>query len=52
VPAELRELDNVVLLPHVGSATSRTRSAMTALALRNLEDYLANGTLTTPVVRP
>jgi lactate dehydrogenase-like 2-hydroxyacid dehydrogenase len=52
VPSELRELDNVVLLPHVGSATSRTRSAMTALALRNLDEYLAHGTLTTPVVRP
>jgi lactate dehydrogenase-like 2-hydroxyacid dehydrogenase len=52
VPAELCELDNVVLLPHVGSATSRTRSAMTALALRNLDEYLTNGTLVTPVVRP
>ncbi len=52
VPAELRELDNVVLLPHVGSATSRTRSAMAALAVRNLDEYLAHGTLTTPVVRP
>lgn len=52
VPAELRELDNVVLLPHVGSATARTRAAMTALALRNLEEYLSRGTLTTPIVRP
>jgi lactate dehydrogenase-like 2-hydroxyacid dehydrogenase len=52
VPSELREQDNVVLLPHVGSATSRTRSAMTALALRNLDEYLTHGTLTTPVVRP
>lgn len=52
VPAELRELDNVVLLPHVGSATARTRSAMAALALRNLDQYLTRGTLTTPVVAP
>ncbi|MCW2651234.1 MAG: lactate dehydrogenase-like oxidoreductase [Mycobacterium sp.] len=52
VPAELRELDNVVLLPHVGSATARTRSAMAALALRNLDQYLTQGTLTTPVVAP
>lgn len=52
VPAPLRQLDNVVLLPHVGSATTRTRSAMTALALRNLAEYLADGTLTTPVVQP
>ena len=52
VPRQLRELDNVVLLPHVGSATARTRSAMTALTLRNLDEYLAHRTLTTPVVRP
>jgi lactate dehydrogenase-like 2-hydroxyacid dehydrogenase len=52
VPAELRALDNVVLLPHVGSATARTRSAMALLALRNLDDYLTHGTLTTPVLRP
>jgi lactate dehydrogenase-like 2-hydroxyacid dehydrogenase len=52
VPAELRELDNVVLLPHVGSATTRTRSAMTALVLRNLDEYLTRGTLTTPVIAP
>jgi lactate dehydrogenase-like 2-hydroxyacid dehydrogenase len=52
VPRQLRELDNVVLLPHVGSATARTRAAMTRLALRNLDEYLAHGTLTTPVLRP
>jgi lactate dehydrogenase-like 2-hydroxyacid dehydrogenase len=52
VPRQLRELDNVVLLPHVGSATARTRAAMTRLALRNLDEYLAHRTLTTPVVRP
>jgi lactate dehydrogenase-like 2-hydroxyacid dehydrogenase len=52
VPDQLRELGNVVLLPHVGSGTTRTRAAMTALTLRNLEEYLARGTLTTPVVPP
>ncbi|HZA09889.1 2-hydroxyacid dehydrogenase [Mycobacterium sp.] len=52
VPTPLRELDNVVLLPHVGSATTRTRAAMTQLALRNLDEYLMHATLTTPVVRP
>lgn len=52
VPARLLELDNVVLLPHVGSATIRTRAAMTALALRNLDEYLTRRTLTTPVVSP
>jgi lactate dehydrogenase-like 2-hydroxyacid dehydrogenase len=52
VPQQLREMDNVVVLPHVGSATERTRAAMTGLALRNLDQYLTNGTLTTPVVAP
>jgi lactate dehydrogenase-like 2-hydroxyacid dehydrogenase len=52
VPARLRELDNVVLLPHVGSATARTRRAMALLTLRNLDSYLSSGELVTPVVRP
>jgi lactate dehydrogenase-like 2-hydroxyacid dehydrogenase len=52
VPQQLREMDNVVVLPHVGSATERTRAAMTALTLRNLDEYLTHGTLTTPVVAP
>jgi lactate dehydrogenase-like 2-hydroxyacid dehydrogenase len=52
VPQQLRELNNVVVLPHVGSATGRTREAMTALTLRNLDQYLTNGTLATPVVAP
>ncbi len=49
VPAALRELDNAVLLPHMGSATARTRTAMAALAMRNLEEFLATGRLVTPV---
>ncbi|HZA10730.1 2-hydroxyacid dehydrogenase [Mycobacterium sp.] len=52
VPTELRTLDNVVVLPHVGSATARTRSAMAALVLQNLDEYLTNDTLATPVVEP
>lgn len=40
VPAELRELDNVVLLPHLGSATFETRTAMGELVLRNLQAFL------------
>ena len=42
-------LDNVVLLPHVGSATARTRTAMATLAMRNLEEFLTSGQLVTPV---
>jgi lactate dehydrogenase-like 2-hydroxyacid dehydrogenase len=49
VPNELFALDNVVLLPHIGSATVETREAMAQLVLRNLERFLADGTLVTPV---
>jgi lactate dehydrogenase-like 2-hydroxyacid dehydrogenase len=52
VPAALRDLDNAVLLPHVGSATARTRRAMALLAIQNLETYLNTGELVTPVLRP
>lgn len=52
VPAELLDLDNVVLFPHIGSATARTRQAMALLAIRNLESYLKTGELATPVLRP
>jgi lactate dehydrogenase-like 2-hydroxyacid dehydrogenase len=52
VPSQLRQLDNVVLLPHVGSATTRTRAAMSALLLRNLDQFLTDHTLATPVVLP
>ncbi len=36
VPAELRELPNTVLLPHVGSATAATRDAMARLCAENV----------------
>jgi lactate dehydrogenase-like 2-hydroxyacid dehydrogenase len=52
VPSELVALDNVVLLPHVGSGTVETRAAMEALTLRNLEEFLRSGRLVTPVVEP
>ena len=50
VPAELLGLDNVVLFPHIGSATASTRRAMALLAVRNLESYLDSGRLVTPVL--
>jgi lactate dehydrogenase-like 2-hydroxyacid dehydrogenase len=52
VPQQLREMDNVVVLPHVGTATTQARAAMTALTLRNLNQYLTDGSLATPVVAP
>lgn len=36
VPRELASLDNVVLLPHIGSATLATRSRMAAIAAGNV----------------
>jgi len=41
VPAALRTLPNVVLTPHVGSATTATRAAMAMVAARNLTATLA-----------
>ncbi len=50
VPAELLALDNAVLLPHIGSATIETRSAMAQLVLGNLAAHFAGQPLLTPVV--
>ena len=49
VPATLRALPNVVLLPHVGSATHETRAAMGALTVDNLLHHFKNGTVISPV---
>lgn len=49
VPDALLGRDDVVLLPHIGSATVETRAAMTELALANVERFLTDGALVTPV---
>lgn len=49
VSAALRELDNVVLLPHVGSASVETRQQMADLVLDNLQSFIATGELLTPL---
>ena len=41
VPAALLALDNVVLLPHIGSATRETRQAMGDLCRANLDAWFA-----------
>jgi hydroxypyruvate reductase len=47
IPARLLGLENVVLLPHVGSATRETRQAMGDLCKANLDAYFAGkGVLT------
>jgi glyoxylate reductase len=49
VPDRLRGLENVVLLPHLGSATRETRQAMFDLAWDNLVRGLRGQPLVTPV---
>jgi hydroxypyruvate reductase len=49
VPEPLLALDNVVLLPHVGSGTHETRDAMADLVLANLRRFFRDGTLVTPL---
>jgi lactate dehydrogenase-like 2-hydroxyacid dehydrogenase len=48
-PADLFDLDNVVLSPHQGSATHKTRTAMGDLVVRNLAAHFAGDPLLTPV---
>jgi lactate dehydrogenase-like 2-hydroxyacid dehydrogenase len=52
VPEALTTMDNVVVLPHVASATVETRAAMEELTLRNLDEFLSTGRLITPVPMP
>ena len=50
VPEELRSLENVVLLPHLGSATDEARQAMWDVAWRNARLGARNRPLANPVV--
>lgn len=50
VPEELFGMENVVLVPHVGSGTNETRNAMADLVIGNLEAHVMNKPLLTPVV--
>lgn len=50
VPEALIARDNVVLAPHIGSATWETRRAMGTLVLDNLRAHRDGGALLTPVV--
>ena len=49
VPEALRALDNVVLVPHIGSATTQTRHAMAARAFDNLQAHFAGQPLPSAV---
>jgi glyoxylate reductase len=50
VPADLRELRNTVLLPHIGSATAGTRDAMARLCAENVIAVLDGRDPPTPVL--
>ena len=49
VPEALISMDNVVLLPHVGTATVETRTAMSQLVIDNLLAHFDGKPLITPV---
>ena len=49
VPRELLDLENVVLLPHVGSASVQTRAAMDRLVVDNLLAWASGEVPLTPV---
>ncbi|AQK91158.1 DUF4378 domain protein [Zea mays] len=49
-PEQLLGLDNVVLVPHVGSDTEETCRAMADLVLANLEAHASDEPLLTPVI--
>jgi len=49
---DLLELENVVLVPHLGSATVETREAMATLAARNAVAVIAGEPPPTPVPLP
>ncbi|GAA2177649.1 D-glycerate dehydrogenase [Leucobacter tardus] len=49
VEPDLLELDNVVLIPHLGSATVETRTAMAVLAAENALAVLSGETPPTPI---
>jgi len=42
-------MDQVVLMPHVGSATDETRAGMSQLVMDNVDAWLSGGRLLTPV---
>lgn len=49
IDPELRRLPNVVLTPHIASATVETRSAMAALTMENLQAFYEHKRLPSPV---
>lgn len=52
VPEELLTMDNVVLLPHIASATEETRLAMARRTVENLDLFFAEGRMISAVPNP
>jgi len=52
VHPRLREVTNVVLAPHLGSATVETRTRMAELAVENVVGVLVGGGPITPIAVP
>lgn len=52
VPEALRTMENVVLTPHIGSASHGTRVAMAGLMIDNVRAFLEGRPLPTPVALP
>ncbi len=50
IPAKLLQLENAVLLPHLGSATEETREAMGLRAAKNVDAFAAGAPLPDRVV--
>lgn len=50
VPKELCKMDNVVLLPHIGSATVETRTKMGHLVIENIRAHFDGKPLPSPVL--
>jgi glyoxylate reductase len=49
VAPELLQLDNVVLLPHIGSASHATRGKMAEVAAQNVIAFFSGRPLPTPL---
>ncbi len=48
VPGDLYDMNNVILTPHIASATTETRMAMGQLVVENLAAYFSGAPLKTP----
>ena len=49
VPAELLQLENIVLTPHLGGGTERAMAAMAGMVLSNVDAFLQGRKLVSPI---